>query len=63
MSHLAKLRYTNKVTSENIPIKESKTFISNCFNKSETIINTLLKRSAKIQRGSPTDRSVIYAAV
>ena len=63
MSHLAKLRYTNNVTPENIPIKESKTFISNCFNKSETITNTLLKRSAKIQHGFPTDRSVIYAAV
>ena len=62
MSHLAKCRHTNKVTPENIPIKESKTFISNCFNKSETITNTLLKQSAKIQGGSPTDRSVIYAA-
>ena len=40
MSHLAKLRYTNNVTPENIPIKESKTFISNCFHKSETITNT-----------------------
>ena len=60
MSQLAKRRYTNKVTPENI--KESKTFISNCFNKSETITNTLWKRQAKIQGGSPTDRSVIYAA-
>ena len=44
MSHLGKHRYTNKVTPENIPIKESITFISNCFNKSETITNTLSKR-------------------
>ena len=57
MSHLAKSRYTRKVTPENIPKRESKTFISNCFNKSETITNT-----SKIQGGSPTDRSVIYAA-
>ena len=62
MSHLARPRYTNKVTPKKIPIKESKTFISNCFNKSETITNTLSKRSAKIQGGSPTDQSVIYAA-
>ena len=61
MSHLAKHRHT-KVTPENIPIKESKIFISNCFNKSETITNTLLKWSAKSQGGSPSDRSVIYAA-
>ena len=62
MSHLAKRWHTNKVTPENIPINESKTFICNCFNKSETITNTLLKRSAKIQGGSPNDQSVIYAA-
>ena len=62
MSHLARPRYTNKVTPKNIPIKESKTFISNCFNKSETITNTLSKRSAKIQGGSHTDQSVIYTA-
>ena len=62
MSYLAKCRFTNKVTPENIPIKESKTFISNCFNKSGNITNTLPKRSAKIQDGSPTDQSVIYAA-
>ena len=62
MSHLAKSRYTSKVTPENIPKRESETFIRNCFNKSETITNTLPKRSAKIQGGSPTDRSVIYAA-
>ena len=55
MLYLAKSRYTNKVTPENIPKKELKTFISNCFNTSETISNTLLKRSAKIQGGSPTD--------
>ena len=60
MSHLAKHRYTNNFTPQNIPMKESKTFISNCFNKSETITNTLSKRSAKIQGGSPTDQSVIY---
>ena len=59
-SHLAKRSYTNKVTPENIPKKESKTFISNCFNKSETITNTLSKRSAKIQGGFPTDWYVIY---
>ena len=53
MSHLARPRYTNKVTPKNIPIKESKTFISNCFTKSETITNTLSKRSAKIQGGFP----------
>ena len=41
--HLAKRRYISKVTSENITKKESKTFISNCFNKSETVTNTLLK--------------------
>ena len=40
MSHLAKSRYTSKVTPENIPKRESKTFIINCFNKSETITNT-----------------------
>ena len=62
MLHLAKSTYTNKVTPENIPKKESKTFISNCFNKSETITNTLSKRSAKIEGDSPTDRSVIYVA-
>ena len=62
MSHLAKLRYTNNVTPENIPIKESKTFISNCFHKSETITNTLLKRSAKFSVVSPLIE-VIYAAV
>ena len=62
MSHLAKRRYTNKVSFECIPKEESKTFISNCFNKSETITNTLLKRSAKIHGGSPTDQSVVYAA-
>ena len=61
MSHLAKHRYTNKVSPEYIPKKESKISISNCFNKSETITNTLRKRSAKIQGGSPTDQSVIYA--
>ena len=55
MSHLAKSRYTNKVTSENKPKKESKTSICNCFNKSETITNTLSKRSAKIQGGFPPD--------
>ena len=55
MSHLAKRRYTNKVSPEYIPKKESKTFTSNFFNKSETITNTLSKRSAKIQSGSPTD--------
>ena len=62
MSHLAKRRYANKVSQEYISKKESKTFISNCFNTSETITNILLKRSAKIQGGSPTDRSVIYVA-
>ena len=62
MSHLAKCRFTNKVTPENIPIKESKTFIDNCFNKSGKITNTLSKRSAKIQGGSTTDQSIIYAA-
>ena len=60
MSHLVKSRYTNKVTPENIPKKESNTFINNCFNKSETITITLSKRSAKIQGGFPIDRSVIY---
>ena len=59
MFHLAKLRYTNKVRPEYIPNKESKTFISNYFNKSETITNTL-KRPAKIQGGFPTDRSATY---
>ena len=48
-------RYTKKVSPENIPRKESKTFICNCVNKSETITNTLSKISAKIQGGSPTD--------
>ena len=62
MSHLATRRYTNNVIPENVPITESKTFISNCFNKSETITNILSKRSAKIQGGSLTHRSVIYAA-
>ena len=62
MSHLAKRRYTNKVSFECIPKEESKTFVSNCFNKSETTTNTLLKRSAKIHGGSPTDRSAVYAA-
>ena len=62
MSHLAKCRFTNKVTPENKPIKESKTLIGNCFNKSGNITNTLLKRSAKIRVGSTTDQSVIYAA-
>ena len=61
MPYLAKRRYTNKVIPENIPIKESKTFISS-FNKSETINNAFSKRSAKIQGGSLTDRSVRYAA-
>ena len=43
MSHLAKGRYTNNFTPENITKKDSKTFISFCFNKSETITSTLLK--------------------
>lgn len=60
MSHLAKSRYTNKFIPENIPQKESESFIGNCFNKSETINNTLSKRSAKIQGGYHTDQSVIY---
>ena len=51
MLHLAKCR-SNKVTPENVPKKESKILINNCFNKSETITNTLSKRSAKIQGGS-----------
>ena len=55
-------RYTKKVSPENIPKKESKTFISNCVNKSETITNTLSK-IAKIQGGSPTDRNIIGDAV
>ena len=56
-------RYTKKVSPENIHKKESKTFISNCVNKSETITNTLSKISAKIQGGSPTDRNIIGDAV
>ena len=56
-------RYTKKVSPENIPKKESKTLISNCVNKSETITNTLSKISAKIQGGSPTDRNIIGDAV
>ena len=58
MSHLARPRYTNKVTPKNIPIKESKTFISNCFNKSETIVEKISKNP----RWFPTNRSAIYAA-
>ena len=45
-------RYTKKVSPENIPIMESKTFIRNCVNKSETITNTV-KNISKNSRWFP----------
>ena len=44
-----------------MPEKKSTSFTGSCFNKSETITNTSSKRSAKLQGGSPTDWSVVYA--
>ena len=63
MSHLSKSRYTNKIIPENIPNKNQKLLSAIVLTDQKPSLTLYQKeRSAKIQGGSPADRSLVHAA-